>query len=127
MQHRRRGVDLTFSWSMFDCWPRYFFPFFFFFFFSPHFFYILACFPSFILLPLYSITKCCKVTCTLACTCDLTCDLCFVPATPTRPLSLSAHQSFPLIAGSFCRKYGKKCLKNISQLFAYGYFLMHIY
>ena len=40
-----------------------------------------ACFPSFILLPLYSFTRCCLVTCTLAYTCDLTCDLCFVPAT----------------------------------------------
>ena len=76
MWHMRLGAVFTCRWSVFNCWPRYFFPLrYFVLFFLNHFFYVLACFSSFILPPLYSFTRCCLVTCILACTCDLTCDL----------------------------------------------------
>ena len=94
-------------------------------FFNYNFLYVWTCFPSFILLPLYSTSRCCKMTCTLACTCDLTCDLCFVPASPTRPLSLSAYHSFPQFAGSFCRK--ESCLGFGSCLALCKIRLLHLH
>jgi len=80
-------------------------------FFKPHFFYLLVCFPLFILLPLYSLVRCCNkrissqgketllvlftyhstITCTLACTCDLwpvICILYLPPAISRHPRDL---------------------------------------